>query len=269
MSLFEKIHNHQFLSLLADSGAYIITSQERSWLKTMIELPTAADAFTPSTLHKLQSILQTEKSINTEAILEKARSVESETFHPHLRSLRRIIMAKSGLILTCQIKSGKHYDNIQGYPYKLEYSMVKRSWYLLWYPIAYKTLISTKLKHILSITECEILEAQADRICTHIEKILKKLKRHAILEVGRPYNLELSRILYAFSCFEKEVQYDSVRDMYTIRLTFAINEAEYVLSKLRFLGKRIRVVDNEHLKQRMLESANRALARYETNLPIC
>jgi hypothetical protein len=262
MSLFEKIYNHQILSLLEDSGAYIITSQERSWLKTMMELPAASEAFTPSTLLKLQSILDMEKLINTEAIIEKARSVESQIFHPHLRTLRRIIMSGSGLKLICTSKGGKNYDSRIGFPYKLEYSMVKRCWYLLWYPIAYKTLISTKMEHIQSVSECEITEEQTARIRSHIEKILEKLNLQAVLEVGRAYNPELSRILYAFSCFEKEVDYDLTTDIYTIRLTFAINEAEYVLSKLRFLGKRIRVVEGVHLQRRMLESANRALARY-------
>jgi hypothetical protein len=154
------------------------------------------------------------------------------------------------------------YDDRIGFPYKLEYSMVKRSWYLLWYLLAHKTLISTKLEHIQTISEFEISEDQADQICTSIEKILEKRKQQAVLEVGRPYNPELSRILYAFSCFEKEVNYDSIKDIYTIQLTFADNEAEYVLSKLRFLGKRVRVVEGEYLKRRMLESANRALARY-------
>ncbi|MGO4277207.1 hypothetical protein AB4Z22_46495, partial [Paenibacillus sp. TAF58] len=39
---------------------------------------------------------------------------------------------------------------------------------------------------------------------------------------------------------------------YTIRLTFLNNEAEYVLSKLRFLGKRVRVIKGEHLPRRDL-----------------
>lgn len=262
MSLFEKIYNHQILSLLEDSGAYMVTSQERSWLKTMMELPAAAEAFTPGTLNKLHSILETEELINTDAILEKARSVESQIFHPHLRTLRRMIMAGNGLKMTGVSKGGKYYDDRIGLPYKLEYSMVKRSWYLLWYPLTHKALITTKLEHIQSITECEIPEEQAHRIRAHIDKLIEKQKQHAVLEVGRAYNQELSRILYAFSCFEKEVTYDTVQDSYTIRLTFANNEAEYILSKLRFLGKRVRVIEGVHLQRRMLESANRALALY-------
>lgn len=262
MSLFEKIYNHQILSLLEDSGAYMITSQERSWLKTMLELPAATEAFTASTLLKLQAILHSEELINTEAIIEKARSVENQIYHPHLRCLRRIIMAGAGVKIICTSKGGKNYDNRLGFPYKLEYSMVKRSWYLLWYPLSYKTLVTTKLAHIEAISEAELSEEQVSKTRSHTDKLLEKRKHQAVFEVGRDYNPELSRILYAFSCFEKEINYDTSEDIYRIQLTFSINEAEYVLSKLRFLGKRIRVIENDHLKHRMLESANRALARY-------
>lgn len=244
----------------------MITSQERSWLKTMMELPSASEAFPENTLHKLQTILHPEKSLNIEAIIEKARSVESQTFHPLLRSLRRMIMNKSGINMTYSSKGGRLFDNKIGFPYKLEYSMIKRSWYLLWYPLANHSLISTKLEYIQSISELEMSEEQVNKISKRIENILEKRTQQATLEVGRHYNEELSRILYAFSCFEKEVSYDSIKNMYTIKLTFANNEAEYVLSKLRFLGKRIRVVDGVHLKRRMLESANRALARYEDSV---
>ena len=76
------------------------------------------------------------------------------------------------------------------------------------------------------------------------------------------YNGELSRILYAFSCFEKEVSYAADSNEYTIQLHFSSKDSEYVLSKTRFLGKRVRIIDGEHLRRRMLESATKSLARY-------
>jgi predicted DNA-binding transcriptional regulator YafY len=78
------------------------------------------------------------------------------------------------------------------------------------------------------------------------------------------YNRELSRILYAFACFEKEVEYMEAVDTYRIRLTFLGEESEYILSKIRFLGIRIKVVENDKLQRRMHESATKALARYES-----
>lgn len=66
--------------------------------------------------------------------------------------------------------------------------------------------------------------------------------------------------MYAFSCFEKEVEYADEEDTYRIRLTFLGDECEYVLSKIRFLGMRVRIVDGDKLQRRMRESAAKALA---------
>ncbi|MNC15761.1 hypothetical protein D3C75_635900 [compost metagenome] len=75
----------------------------------------------------------------------------------------------------------------------------------------------------------------------------------------------MSRILYAFSCFEKEVRYDGEKDTYFISLSYLGNEGEYVLSKMRFLGKRVRIVEGNWLKKRMRESALKALALYHAS----
>ncbi|MNF19149.1 hypothetical protein D3C80_2237120 [compost metagenome] len=45
-------------------------------------------------------------------------------------------------------------------------------------------------------------------------------------------------------------------------LTYLGNEGEYVLSKLRFLGKRVRVTEGSLLKKRMRDSAVKALTQY-------
>jgi len=36
-----------------------------------------------------------------------------------------------------------------------------------------------------------------------------------------------------------------------------------LLSKLRFLGKRVKIIQGDYLKRRMLETSMKALARYE------
>ncbi|MNE41802.1 hypothetical protein D3C80_1358970 [compost metagenome] len=95
-----------------------------------------------------------------------------------------------------------------------------------------------------------------------MQTLLDNQKRSIEIIVVKEYNEELSRILYAFSCFEKEITYDTDSDEYTIRLSYIGNEGEYVLSKTRFLGKRVRIVEGRYMRQRMLESAEKALRRY-------
>ncbi|MGG4397854.1 hypothetical protein ABEX25_26515 [Paenibacillus thiaminolyticus] len=78
------------------------------------------------------------------------------------------------------------------------------------------------------------------------------------------YNQELSRILYAFSCFEKHVAYDEAHNTYQIRIFLPQDEVEFLLSKIRFLGKRVRVMTGSYVKKRMQKAAAMALKRYKS-----
>lgn len=263
MHLFEKIFNHQILSRLEDSGTFMVTSHERAWLKTMLEHPAADDAFTADTLDKLRSVLEPDEVMDTSHhLVEKARSMEKQVYHPLLRTLRRHIMNKSGIRLTYEIKGGRVNTDQSGFPYKLEYSMVKREWYLLWYHTRHHAFMSTRLKKIHSVSAEPIDPLAADGILKKIGKTLDSRKSEVVIEIVRIYNGELSRILYAFSSFEKTVEYDTENDTYRVRVSLLGDEFEYLLSKLRFLGKRVRVVEGDYLKRRMLESSTNALERY-------
>lgn len=86
MNPFEKIFNFQIISRLEEAGSLALTSQERSWLRTMLGHPAAAEAFSMETLRKLNFLLEAEASIEVrEIIIEKARSKERQVYHPLLR----------------------------------------------------------------------------------------------------------------------------------------------------------------------------------------
>lgn len=204
MNLFEKIFNHQIISRLEDSGTFMITSHERAWLKTMLEHPSAADAFTADTMDKLRTALESEQGMDiSNHLIEKARTLEKQVYHPLLRSLRRHIMNKTGILITYAVKGDRINKDHLGFPYKLEYSMVKREWYLLWYHTRHHSLMSTRLKKIQSVTSEPIEPSAAENILRKIGKTLESRKTEVIIEIVRVYNAELSRILYAFSSFEK------------------------------------------------------------------
>lgn len=263
MNLFEKIFNHQIISRLEDSGTFMVTSHERAWLKTMLEHPAAADAFTADTLDKLRTALESDQAMDISLhLIEKARTMEQQAYHPLLRPLRRHIMNKTGILITYEIKGGRVNKDHSGFPYKLEYSMVKREWYLLWYHTRHHAFMSTRLNKIRSVTSEPIKPSVAESILKKIGKTLDSRKSEVVIEIVRVYNAELSRILYAFSSFEKSVEYDPENDTYRVRVSLLGNEMEYLLSKIRFLGKRVRVVEGDYLKKRTLESSTKALERY-------
>ncbi|MDU5143639.1 MAG: WYL domain-containing protein [Paenibacillus dendritiformis] len=133
---------------------------------------------------------------------------------------------------------------------------------MLWYHPRRGMLMSTRLRNIAEADMEPVPDGMAETWLSRIAAVLDSRKEHAVIEVVRMYNRELSRIMYAFSCFEKEVEYVEEEDSYRIRLAFMGDECEYVLSKIRFLGKRVRIVEGEKLQRRMRESAAKALARY-------
>jgi len=263
MNLFEKIFNYRIISRLDETGSFALTSQERTWLKMMLAHPSSAAAFPPDTLGKLNEILQTEDGTDVRGIImEKAKSRERQVYHPLLRSLRRIIMRSLGIRLTYRIKHGGVKSNQSGFPYKLEYNMVKREWYLLWYDTRYHSLMSTKLQSIVAVEEKALSADRGDAFKDLLNRLLEERKERAVIQVVPTYNAELSRILYAFSCFEKSVSYDEASNLYRIQVAYLADESEFLLSKIRFLGLRVKIVEGDRLKDRMQESASKALARY-------
>jgi len=263
MNPFEKIFNYQIISRLDEAGSTVLTSQERSWLKTMLMHPASTEAFTADTLNKLNILLDSEVSTEVRGIIiEKAKAQERQVYHPMLRTLRRMIMQDHGILLSYGIKHGGVKTNQSGFPHKLEYNMFKREWYLQWYSTRHRSLMSTKLKNIISVEKTILTSDQVTALKETLERLLEERKEFAVVQVIPRFNVELSRILYSFSCFEKSVSFDEHSSIYRIRVIYLRNESEFLLSKIRFLGLRVKIVEGEHLKRRMLESASKALARY-------
>lgn len=263
MNPFEKIFNYQVINRLEDSGTFMVTAHERAWLKKMLDHPATADAFTVETRQKLLSILEKDQAMETaDLVLEKGKSVEKQVYHPLLRTLRQYIVNRNGIRISYQVKGDRMNAGHSGLPYKLEYSMIKREWYLLWYHLRHQAFMSTRLNKIIAVSPEPIHPHTVERALARISEMLDTRKTEVVVEVCRGYHKELSRILYAFSCFEKTVEYDEGNNTYQIKICVLADEAEYLLSKIRFLGKRVRVIEGDYLKRRMLEASTKALERY-------
>jgi predicted DNA-binding transcriptional regulator YafY len=263
MNPFEKIFNFQIISRLDEAGSLALTSQERSWLKTMLRHPASEAAFTPETLSKLNTLLEPEVSIEVgEIIMEKARSKERQVYHPLLRTLRRMIMQNQGILIAYQIKHGGERTDQAGFPHKLEYNMYKREWYLQWYSTRQRSLMSTKLRNIVSVEVFPIPAKRIDDLKARIARLLDGLKESACIQVIPTFNVELSRILSAFSCFDKSVSFDEASGIYRIHVNYMRDDSEFLLSRIRFLGLRVKITQGEQLKRRMLMSAEMAIERY-------
>ncbi|MCL6660484.1 WYL domain-containing protein [Paenibacillus amylolyticus] len=268
MNLFEKMFNYQMMTRLNETGLFTWTSQERAWLRMMLNHPAAREALSAVTLDKMHNMLNGEQDLNLQDYLtEKAKSEENSVSHPLLRQLRLIILHHQGFRLIGRVRNGRTSQDEFGFPYKLEYSMVKKEWYVLWYAPRFDKLMSTKLHSIVTMEAQPVETDTASGYTARIAAITEKRKTTITIEVLPEFNQELSRILYAFSCFEKQVEYLEAEQTYRIELTVPRNEMDYVLSKMRFLGKRVRIADHTVLQERMSETAAKALARYAEKDP--
>ncbi|MBP2245051.1 hypothetical protein J2Z28_001667 [Paenibacillus xylanexedens] len=260
--------NYQMMTRLNETGLFTWTSQERAWLRMMLNHPAAREALSPVTLDKMHNMLNSEQDLNLQDYLtEKAKSEENSVSHPLLRQLRLIILHHQGFRMTGRVRNGRTSHDEFGFPYKLEYSMVKKEWYVLWYAPRFDKLMSTKLHSIVTVEAEPVEPDTASGYTARIAAITEKRKTTITIEVLPEFNQELSRILYAFSCFEKQVEYLEAEQTYRIELTVPRNEMDYVLSKMRFLGKRVRIADHTVLRERMSETAGKALARYAEKDP--
>ncbi|RIX60175.1 WYL domain-containing protein [Paenibacillus nanensis] len=266
MNPFEKIFNYQIMSRLDETGSFAVSSQERSWLKTMLRHEAAAGAFTQETLSKLERLLTDEEDFRVkDIIMEKGRGEERQVYHPMLRKLRRLIVQGKGVKISVALKHGGSHQQQAGIPCKLEYSMVKREWYLLWYGTRPHALRSTPLRSIESLEEYELSPQQSASAKARLAEVLEKRMRTAVIEVVRAYNSELSRIVSAFSCFDKTVSFDDNTGVYRLRVKHLADESEFLLLKIRFLGLRVRVVEGDYFIRRMMETTSKALMRYQAD----
>ncbi|MFD2671466.1 WYL domain-containing protein [Marinicrinis sediminis] len=263
MHLFEKIFNYQMMNRLTETGTQAVTTHERAWLKTMLTHPAAQGALSPELFSKLNTLLQEESVLDTTHLTQKGQSSAQPLHHPMLPKLRRMIMNEAGMELVLGNPKTKQWHHRRGLPYKLEFSLVKKEWYLLWIPLKGKGMMATKLNKIKEVHSYPL----SDRLIAHLRgrchAYMETQQKKAVIELLPRYKTELSRILYAFSCFDKKVEVALDQETYRIQLTYLPDEEEYLLSKIRFLGVRIRVVEGARLQARMLQTCTKALHVYD------
>lgn len=145
-------------------------------------------------------------------LIEKARIIEKQVYHPLLRTLRRHIMNKMGFRLTYGLRNGRVNTDCSGLQIGIFHGQTQMVFALVSYPAS--RLQCTRLQNIHSVTEESIALSTAESILKKLEKTLESRKTEVIIEIVRVYNAGLSRFLYAFSNFEKNVEYDAENDTY-------------------------------------------------------
>ena len=91
---------------------------------------------------------------------------------------------------------------------------------------------------------------------------LQASQEEAVITVEESFPGAMLSVLSSFSCFETVVSPGKQKNTLQLRVLYQTDEREYVLQKIRFLGRRVTVEAPVELRERMRQTAEKALARY-------
>ena len=141
--------------------------------------------------------------------------------------------------------------------------MVRREWYLLWALTIdeQEKVVSTPLRYIRNVRKVEKCPCWQEKQ-RQIVELLRETEGVVVLRAEECFSGALLSVLNAFSCFDTQVSTGKDKGSLLLRVRFRADEREYVLQKLRFLGRRVIVESPPEFRERMQKTAEDALARY-------
>ena len=266
MALFEKINNHTLRQvLLSEGNPAPITRLERGWLKRVIASPAAGDLLTAELRNKLQVLLINEDPFpDTSGFIEKGNlALEYSPAGPLLGTLSTAIRDEFAVTLDYAKREGSEYKKAQAVPCRLEYSLVRREWYLLWLggQARVAKLHTTALRNIRDVRllkKCPDWEEHQQ----HFRDCLAESEREVTLLAEECYPGALLSVLNAFSCFDATVSATKRKQELRLLVRYLADEQGYLLQKIRFLGRRVTLEGPEELRERMRGTVERVLERY-------
>ena len=266
MPLFEKINNHTLQQILLTEDTPVpLTKIERGWLKRMLELPASEDLLTGDLQSKLRGLLERETAFpETAELVEKGKTVvRDSSVGSVLKVFRTAIQEHREIELSYIQRNGEELQCGFGIACQLEFSMVRREWYLLWMDTDKKVsgANTTPLRMICGVRILRELP-DWDAYQGQFHEWMKGLQRTAVIRAEECYSGALLSVLNAFSCFDTTVVSGEQKSMLQLRVHYLADEQEYVLQKIRFLGRRVTVEGPEEMCHRMRLTADWALNRY-------
>jgi predicted DNA-binding transcriptional regulator YafY len=270
MALFEKINNHTLRQvLLAAGNPAPITRLERGWLKRVLAASAADDLLSAELRNKLQVLLKREDPFpDTSGFVEKGNlALEYSPAGPLLGTLSTAIRDGFAVTLDYAKHEGSEYKKAQAIPCRQEYSLARREWYLLWLH-GHARSVSLQTTALRNIRDVRIMEKCPDweERQQQFRDCLTESEREVTLLAEECYPGALLSVLNAFSCFDATVSATKRKQELRLRVRYLADEQGYVLQKIRFLGRRVTVERPDELRERMRETARRAMERYESRL---
>lgn len=266
MPLFEKINNHSLQQLLLTTDTPVpLTTIERGWLKRMLDLPVAGELLSEELRDKVEELVAQEEAFpEASRLVEKGKPAEKNSpTGSFLQELRIAIRDHCAIRLSYVQSGGEKRQDICAIPCQLEFSMTRREWYLVWLEpeMQMRRPITTPLRLVQAVQPFDAVP-NWDDFMRQFQELLEKSQDTVTVLAEECYPGALLSVLNAFSCFDTKVESGKQKNTLRLSVRFQADEREYVLQKLRFLGRRVTVEAPEYFRERMRGTAEKALGRY-------
>lgn len=279
--MFEKIHSYQLKQDLLEEISDMfkpqfllpITKNEKAWLKSVLCANDVINFIPSDTKQKLDTVLQEYESVNIDSLLLQNPKVDSQMFKDINKDIFQLIIKTICLGKRIQISyktyKGGFFENVNAFPFRIEFNLKKKQWYLWWLPIDFDTkiLYPTPIHLITEVSSYYLNTAKKDKCLAKIKNLVEQERVSVVLAINnkafKSPDEDKGRILYAFSSFDKEVKFDTENNSYEIVINYRRSEEEDVLQKIRMIGERIIVKNSPNLQRRMKETICKTLNLYK------
>lgn len=247
------------------TGPFVFTEEEKAWVKKIVNDPEANAFLQQTTIEKINNGIKTVPVQKKRGLCIKGAQIVPKSDSPHFAALCRIMRARQGIRIDYRQNDGIERNGEYGYPYKLELSMSRQEWYIIWLPDKRMDIYYTPLRNIIAVEAWEggaKNSQEHDEFTRNIQTRLRQTMRTVSLLITKQHYYEIHRVVYALSCFEREMTFDEQSKQNILTIRYLPSEEEYLLSKIRFLSKIVTITSPERLIKRMHYTATKTLSRY-------
>ncbi|NLM44146.1 MAG: WYL domain-containing protein [Clostridiales bacterium] len=244
---------------------------EKQWLKHILRNPKIKLFLENETIEKIKNLLANMDDIISQDTLvinrpcKQLEEVDDDLRH-NFRLITKAIAEDKGIEYSYVTKNQILLENRKSIPFKLEYSMKEDWFYLISYSLDDNRPIKSLLSGFRDIKLIELKDKQKI-LKEDIEKSIeeKKVSQPIVIKI-KNINNTLERALFQFSCFEREVDYDTTdKDLYYLSIFYYEFEKEEVLSRIFSLGRNAVVIEPEEIRAEIIERLMILKNKYHNN----
>jgi hypothetical protein len=238
---------------------------EKQWLKALTEDEKLELFLKEHTIERLKSKLGNVNNIvnnsyieyrNTDKVTVKTEE-EQEIYNTCFKRVYEALRGHRFISYSYCSNNGRLYENMKGYPFRIEYSSKNNKFRLSMMPVDMSRPIKMNMDGFKSVEILEAADPQYRKAA--IEKISSKMAENPIvLEIEDKHNA-IERCFSIFSYYDKEAYYDSEKHRHYMTLFYYEFDERELVRDILSLGSAALVISPEHIRDEIIYRAKEAL----------